>query len=147
MPQGVGMSQGSTNANSQFQRVNPESLAAPIGFSHAVTYQGSKIIFLAGQTALNKNGVIVGNTIVEQFEKVIENLLTVLHEAGGQPDQLAKLTIFSVNPEDYRANAREIGKVWHRLIGRDYPAMTLVGVTRLWDRDALLEIEGFAVLP
>jgi enamine deaminase RidA (YjgF/YER057c/UK114 family) len=51
-----------------------------------------------------------------------------------------------VDPENYRANAREIGKVWQRLVGKDYPAMTLVGVTRLWDIEALVEIEGFAVL-
>lgn len=132
---------------SKFERINPDSLAAPIGFSHAVKYQGNEIVFLAGQTALNKEGVIVGSNIVEQFEKVISNLLVVMNESGVKPENIAKLTIFSVDPENYRENAREIGKIWHRLLGRDYPAMTLVGVTRLWDKDALLEIEGIAVLP
>jgi enamine deaminase RidA (YjgF/YER057c/UK114 family) len=131
---------------STLKRINPESLAAPIGFSHAVTTEGGKLIFLAGQTALNKEGVIVGNGIVEQFEKALSNLLTALSEAGGNPSNLTKLSIFSVDPENYRANAREIGKVWQRLVGKDYPAMTLVGVTRLWDIEALVEVEGFAVL-
>ena len=130
----------------KFDRINPASLAAPIGFSHAVATEGGKLVFLAGQTALNKEGVIVGNGIVEQFEKALTNLLTALREAGGKPSDLAKLSIFSVNPENYRENAREIGKVWQRLVGKDFPAMTLVGVTRLWDIEALVEIEGFAVL-
>ena len=129
-----------------FERINPESLAAPIGFSHAVAVEGKRIVFLAGQTALDKSGVIVGNGIVEQFEKALSNLLTALKESGGTPAQLTKLTIFSVDPEDYRAHAKELGGVWKRLVGRDYPAMTLLGVTRLWDADALVEIEGYAAI-
>ncbi len=129
------------------RRVNPPHLAPPIGFSHAVVAEGSTVVLLAGQTALNADNVIEGTTIVEQFEKVLTNLLAALEAAGGTPDQLAKLTIYSVDPVDYRANAREIGRVWQRLVGKDYPAMTLIGVTRLWDDDALLEIEGTAILP
>lgn len=129
------------------RRINPPELAPPVGFSHAVVAEGSTIVLLAGQTALDSEGRIVGATIVEQFEKVLTNLLAALAAAGGTPDQLAKLTIFSVDPADYRANARDIGAVWQKLVGRDYPAMTLVGVTRLWDDDALVEIEGTAILP
>jgi enamine deaminase RidA (YjgF/YER057c/UK114 family) len=128
------------------RRVNPPDLAPPVGFSHAVVAEGGTIVFLAGQTALNADGVIVGTTILEQFERVMENLLRSLEEAGGTPDQLAKLTIYCVDPTDYRANARELGRIWKRLAGRDYPAMTLVGVTRLWDDDAMIEIEGMAVI-
>jgi enamine deaminase RidA (YjgF/YER057c/UK114 family) len=129
------------------RRINPPELAPPVGFSHAVVAEGSTVVLLAGQTALDGEGRIVGATIVEQFEKVLTNLLAALAGAGGTPDQLAKLTIFSVDPADYRANARDIGAVWHKLVGRNYPAMTLVGVTRLWDDDALVEIEGTAILP
>lgn len=129
------------------RRVNPPDLAPPIGFSHAVVAEGSTIVLLAGQTALNADNVIVGSTIIEQFERALSNLLRSLEAAGGTPAMLGKLTIFSVDPADYRANAREIGAVWKRLVGRDFPAMTLVGVTRLWDDDALIEIEGIAVLP
>lgn len=129
------------------KRINPESLAPPIGFSHAVVAEGSTMVLLAGQTALNADNVIVGATIVEQVEKVLQNLLAALAAAGGNPSQLAKLTIYCVDPVDYRAHSREIGAVWKRLVGRDYPAMTLVGVTRLWDDEALIEIEGTAILP
>ncbi|CAB4587873.1 MAG: RidA family protein [Actinobacteria bacterium] len=127
------------------KKINPETLAPPIGFSHAVIAEG-KNIFLAGQTALNKEGVIVGDTIVSQFEKALINLVTALREAGGTPEDLVKITIFSVDPVDYRAHSREIGKIWQSLLGKNYPAMTLVGVTRLWDDAALVEIEGIACI-
>ena len=128
------------------RRINPPELAPPVGFSHAVIAEGSTLVLLAGQTALNAQGVIVGDTIVEQFERAFGNLLAALAAAGGTPDQLGKLTIYCVDPVDYRSNAREIGGVWKRLAGRDFPAMTLIGVTRLWDDTAMIEIEGIAVL-
>lgn len=124
---------------------NPESLAPPIGFSHAVLGEG-KFIYLAGQTALNKENVIVGSTIVEQFEKALSSLCIALEAAGGAPEDLVKITIFSVDPANYRVHSREIGKVWQRFIGKNFPAMTLVGVTRLWDEEALVEIEGVACI-
>ena len=129
-----------------FERINPENLAAPIVFSHAVAVEGKRIVFLAGQTSMEKSGAIVGNGIVEQFERALSNLLISLKESGGAPSSLTKLTIFSVDPADYRAHAKEIGAVWNRLVGKDYPAMTLVGVTRLWDKEALIEIEGYAAI-
>ena len=90
--------------------------------------------------------MIVGANVVEQFEKALTSLVTALKAAGGTPENLVKITIFSVDPVDYRANSREIGKIWQRLIGKNFPAMTLVGVVRLWDDAALLEIEGVACI-
>lgn len=127
------------------ERVNPPELAEPRGFSHAVVGTGTTI-FLAGQTALDPGGRIVGAGVVEQFEQALANLLTALRAAGGEPGQLASLTVYATDVADYRAHAREIGKVWQRLAGRDYPAMAAVGVTRLWDAEALVEVQGFAVI-
>lgn len=126
-------------------RINPAELAEPKGFSHAVVGRGTTV-FLAGQTALNAEGRIVGDTVVEQFEQALGNLLTALREAGGEPAQLASLTVYITDMDDYRAHAREIGGVWQRLVGRDYPAMAGIGVSRLWDKEALVEVQGFAVL-
>lgn len=126
-------------------RINPPGLAKPKGFSHAVIGRGTTV-FLAGQTALNADGRIVGDTVVEQFEQALSNLLTALREAGGEPAQLASLTVYITDMDDYRAHAREIGGVWQRLVGKDYPAMAGIGVARLWDKEALVEVQGFAVL-
>lgn len=128
------------------ERINPPELGAPKGFSHAVVGAG-RTVFLAGQTALDERGVIVGSTVVEQFERALTSLLTALRAAGGGPEHLASLTVYIVDMDDYKAHSREIGGVWRRLVGQDYPAMAGIGVNRLWDADALVEVQGFAVLP
>ena len=125
--------------------VNPPELGKPSGFSHAVVGSG-RVVFLAGQTALDASGSMVGDTVVEQFEKAMSNLLLALDAAGGKPSDLASLTIYIVDMEDYRANARGIGGVWKRLVGNSYPAMAGIGVARLWDAEALVEVQGYAVL-
>jgi enamine deaminase RidA (YjgF/YER057c/UK114 family) len=126
-------------------RINPESLAKPSGFSHAVVGRGTAV-FLAGQTGTDGSGAIVEGGVVAQFEQALANLLTALEEAGGTPDRLASLTIYIVDMDDYRAHSREIGAVWKRLAGTEYPAMAGIGVARLWDVDALVEVQGLAVL-
>ena len=128
------------------ERVNPPSLAVPSGFAHAVVAHGGRVVFLAGQTALDRAGTIVGSTVAEQFEQALANLLTALDAAGGQPADLASLTVYAVDLADYRAHGREIGAVWRRLVGRDYPAMAAIGVSRLWDEAALVEVQGHAVI-
>jgi len=128
------------------ERVNPPELAAPSGFAHATIAAGGRLVFLAGQTALDRDGSVVGGSVTEQFEVALGNLLTALDAAGGQPTDLASLTIYAVDLEDYRTHGREIGAVWRRLAGRDYPAMAAIGVSRLWDPAALVEIQGFAVV-
>lgn len=128
-------------------RVNPPELAKPSGFTHAIVATGGKLVFLAGQTAQGPDGRIVGKgDVVAQFEQALSNLLTALAGAGGTPDQLAKLTIYAVDPGDYRKQVEAIGMVWRWLVGSTYPAMALIGTTRLWDADALVELEGIAVL-
>lgn len=128
------------------KRVNPPSLARPSGFSHAVVATGTTV-HLAGQTALDASGRMVGDGIVAQFEQALSNLLTALDAAGGSPEHLVALTVYIVDMDDYRAHAREIGAVWKRLVGSEYPAMAGIGVSRLWDADALVEVQGTAVLP
>jgi len=128
------------------EQVNPPELAKPSGFSHAVVAEG-RVIFLAGQTAIDQSGAVVGiDDVVTQFEVALGNLLTALRAAGGTPEQLTSLTIYVTELEDYRDNGGAIGSVWRRLVGRSYPAMAAVEVPRLWDEDALVEIQGFAVI-
>ncbi|MEV6834699.1 RidA family protein [Streptomyces sp. NPDC051133] len=129
------------------ERVNPPELSPPTGFSHAVVAAGSRVVFLAGQTALDTDGKVTGATLVEQFEKALGNLLTALRAAGGTPADLARVTVYATDVAAYREHARELGRIWRESAGRDYPAMAVVGVVRLWDERALVELDGFAVLP
>ncbi|MFD7431919.1 RidA family protein [Streptomyces sp. NPDC059818] len=131
---------------SPIRRINPVELSPPAGFSHAVTATGSQLVFLAGQTALDQRGDIVGSTLPEQFATALTNLLAALRAAGGAPADLARVTVYATDVADYRANAAELGRIWRRLAGRDYPAMAVIGAARLWDEQALVEIDGVAVL-
>ncbi|MFF7788216.1 Rid family hydrolase [Streptomyces sp. NPDC007991] len=128
------------------ERVNPPGLCPPAGFSHAVVASGSRVVFLAGQTALDGDGKVTGATLPEQFEKALANLLTALAAAGGTPSDLARVTVYATDVAAYRAHAPELGRLWRKLAGRDYPAMAVVEVVRLWDEEALVELDGFAVL-
>ena len=127
------------------ERINPTDLAQPSGFSHAVIARGTTI-HLAGQTGMDASGAIVGGGVVAQFEQALSNLLAALRAAGGQRDGIAALTVYIVDMDDYRAHAREIGEIWKRLVGTEYPAMAGIGVSRLWDPEALVELQGYAVL-
>jgi enamine deaminase RidA (YjgF/YER057c/UK114 family) len=125
------------------ERINAEALARPSGFTHAVAVTGERLVFLSGQTAQDQNGRIVGEGVVEQFEHALANLLAALSAAGG--GDLVDLTIYIVDMDDYKAHRRRIGAVWRRLVGTEYPATAGVGVARLWDAEALVELSGVAV--
>ncbi|MCF6522698.1 RidA family protein [Streptomyces sp. JJ36] len=127
-------------------RLNPADLAPPAGFSHAVTATGSRIVFLAGQTALDETGQVTGADLPAQFDRALGNLLTALRAAGGTPADLARVTVYTTDVAGYRDHARELGRIWRAHAGRDYPAMALIGVVRLWDEEALVELDGVAVL-
>ena len=128
------------------ERINPEELARPSGFSHAVSVPAGGMVFLAGQIGMDRDGKVAAGGVVPQFERALGNLLTALAAAGGQPDDLVSLTIYLIDVEDYQAHGKEIGAVWRRLAGTGYPAMAGVGVTRLWLPGALVEIQGIAVV-
>ncbi|QOV34934.1 RidA family protein [Streptomyces ferrugineus] len=129
------------------ERVNPPDLSPPAGFSHAVVATGSRVVFLAGQTALDTDGKVTGDTLPEQFERALTNLLAALTAAGGTPADLARVTVYATDVAAYRTRAAELGRIWRELAGRDYPAMAVVEVVRLWDEAAMVELDGFAVLP
>ena len=128
------------------ERINPAELARPSGFSHAVAVTGSRMVFLAGQVGMDRDGTVVGGGVVAQFERALANLLTALAAAGGRPGDLVSLTIYIVDLADYQARGKEIGAVWRRLAGTEYPATAGVGVTRLWDPEALVELQGIAAV-
>jgi len=125
--------------------INPASLPKPSGFAHGML--AGNTVFLGGQTALDKDMNIVPGGIIEQFTQAFSNVLTTLREAGGQPEDLVNVTIYLTDVEDYMANGREIGRIWREMAGSQYPAMAGIGVTRLWQKEALIEIQGIAVIP
>jgi enamine deaminase RidA (YjgF/YER057c/UK114 family) len=117
--------------------VNPSELPEPVGFSHAVVAGGT--VYLGGQTG-------EGASIVEQFDSAARKLVTALRAAGGEPDGLVSLVVYTTDIEEYRASTRELGEAWRRHFGRRYPAMALIGVSALLEPEARVELMGVAVL-
>ncbi len=124
--------------------INSRDLAAPVGFSHAV--RAGDTVYLAGQTAQDRDGAIVGTSIVEQFDVAAGNLVTALRAAGGEPEDLVSLQVFVTTVAEYKQSLMALGHVWRRHFGRRYPAMGLFGVTELYDPAAKVELMGVAVV-
>jgi enamine deaminase RidA (YjgF/YER057c/UK114 family) len=128
----------------QIRRINPDMLAKPSGFTHAVCY--GDVVYLAGQTAMDAEGRIVAGGIVEQFRQALTNLLEALRAAGGGPADLLSVRIYLLDIPEYQAHGKQIGQIWRELAGTTYPAMTGIGVATLWQPEALIEIEGVAAI-
>ncbi len=128
--------------------VNPEELGAPSGYSHGVVAPaGGRLLFVAGQIGWDRVGRLAGPGFTAQFERALANVVAVVEAAGGGPDDLARLTIYVADREEYRAELAEVGRVYRRLMGRHYPAMALLEVQALLETGARVEIEATAVLP
>jgi enamine deaminase RidA (YjgF/YER057c/UK114 family) len=133
-------------SHAEHEIVTSPDLPAPVGYAHAVIAAPGRTVHLGGQTAQALDGTIFGSTIVEQFDLAARNLVTALHAAGGQPDDLVSLQVFVTDLGGYRASMRELGSVWRTHFGRRYPAMAVLGVTGLFDPSAMVELVGVAVI-
>ena len=127
--------------------ISPKSLAPPSGYTPGVLTTGGRMLFLAGQTGMDATGAIGAPAdMAAQFAQALANLQVVVAEAGGQMTDIVKLTIFVTDKATYRAQLEPIGAAYRAVFGKYYPAMTLVEVRSLYDDQALVEIEGVAVL-
>ncbi|HET6976226.1 MAG TPA: RidA family protein [Pyrinomonadaceae bacterium] len=131
-----------------FTLINPDGLGAPSGYSHGlVADAGGKLVFIAGQIAWNKQQQIVSDDFVEQFDRALANVVTVLSAAGGKPEHITRLVIYVTDKVEYRNRTREVGQRYRKHLGKHFPAMVLVQVAGLLDDAAKVEIECMAVLP
>lgn len=127
--------------------VTAPGLAEPVGFAHAVVAAPGRTVYLGGQTAQGIDGAIVGESIVEQFDVAAGNVVTALAAAGGTPDHLVSLVVYTTVVPEYRSALKELGPLWRKHFGRHYPAVALLGVAALFDDDAKIELVGTAVVP
>jgi len=128
--------------------INPESLGAPSGYSHGVLADANgKLLFISGQIAWNEKQKIVSDDFVEQFDRALANVVTVIRDAGAQPQHLVRLVVYVTNKIEYRARTREVGERYRKYMGKHFPAMVLVEVAGFLDDLAKVEIEGMALIP
>lgn len=128
--------------------INPEELGAPSGYSNgALMPPGASVLFVAGQVGWDHEQNIVAGGFLAQFEQALQNVLTVVREAGGRPEHLGRITLYVTDKSEYLADLPGLGKIYRRLMGRHFPAMTLVEVQALLEPGARIEIEATAAIP
>jgi enamine deaminase RidA (YjgF/YER057c/UK114 family) len=128
--------------------VNPESLGAPKGWNHGVLAPpNGRLLFVAGMAGWTANLPGAPPGFLAQFARALDQVLTVVRAAGGEPSDVARMTIYVTDLAEYRAELRALGDAWRERFGRHYPAMALLEVRGLVDGGARVEIEATAVLP
>lgn len=130
-----------------FERVNPEELGPPRGWTNGMLGSpGGRILFVAGQDAANPDGEVTTDDFIEQFDIAMGKTMAVLREAGGDAKSVGRMTIYVTDLDAYRDDRKRIGEVYRRHMGRHFPAMALMEVSRLVDPRGQVEIEATAVI-
>ena len=130
-----------------FTLINPESLGAPRGYSNGVLAgANANFLFIAGQVAWDQQQRIVSDDLVEQFDRALANVITVVTEAGGKANQIARLVLYVTDKNEYRDRMKEIGEHYRARMGKHFPAIVLVEVAGLLEDRAQIEIEGIAII-
>jgi enamine deaminase RidA (YjgF/YER057c/UK114 family) len=125
----------------------PEGWAPPIGYANGIEAPAGRVVFIAGQVGWNDAQRFESEELVPQFEQALKNVLAVLAQAGGVPEHICRMTAYCTDKPAYLAGRRELGRIWRRLMGTHYPAMTMIFVSALLDEPGKIELEATAVLP
>ena len=128
-------------------RVNPEELGPPRGWTNGMLAPaGGRVLFVAGQDAANPDGEVVTDDFVEQFDLALHKTLLIVGEAGGDARSIGRMTVYVTDLDGYREARKQIGEIWRARMGKHFPAMALVEVSRLVDPRGKVEIEATAVV-
>ena len=126
--------------------VQPDGWKEPKGYANGVLAQGATL-YIGGQIGWNEDQVFVAKDFVGQMEQALKNIAAVLDASGGKPEHLTRLTWYVTDKQEYLAKQREVGRAYRDVLGKNFPAMTMVVVSALVEDEALLEIEATAVIP
>lgn len=130
-----------------WEGINPDELGPPKGWTNGMLAPaGGRILLVAGQDAATAEGIVEEEDFVRQFDLALAKTLMVVHNAGGDPASIGRMTVFVTDLDAYRESRKAIGEVWRARMGRHYPAMALVEVSRLVDPLGKVEIEATAVI-
>jgi len=131
---------------SDFKILQPRAWAAPKGYVNGIVAEG-RYVFIAGQIGWNAQAKLVSHDFVAQVEQALSNIVEILREAGGGPHQLVRLKWYLTSKSEYTTRQKEIGETYRRVVGRHFPAMTVVVVRALLEEGAKVEIEATAIIP
>lgn len=125
----------------------PSGWAPPIGYANGIAVPSGRMVFIAGQVGWDENQVFQSEDLAPQFEQALKNILAVLAKAGGGPQHICRITAFCIDKPAYLAVRSELGRIWRRLMGTHYPAMSMIFVADLLDTPGKIELEATAVIP
>ncbi|MBE7417893.1 MAG: RidA family protein [Ideonella sp.] len=125
----------------------PAGWDKPIGYSNGIAVEGGRVVFLAGQVGWDAQQRFHSEQIVPQFEQALRNVLDVLAQAGGRPEHICRITAYCCDKPAYLAARPELGAIWRRLMGKHFPAMSMIFVSDLLDSPGKIELEATAVVP
>lgn len=125
----------------------PEGWAPPIGYANGIAAPAGRIVFIAGQVGWDARQKFHSEEIAPQFEQALKNVLAVLAEAGGRPEHICRMTAYCCDKPAYLAARPQLGKIWRTLMGKHYPAMSMIFVSDLLDSPGKIELEATAVVP
>jgi enamine deaminase RidA (YjgF/YER057c/UK114 family) len=126
--------------------IRPDGWPRPRGYAHAIAAAGTTV-FISGQVGWDETGAFTATNLPGQVRRALENVVAILAEAGGRPEHVARMTWYVIDKRDYVANAAAIGAAYRAVMGKHYPAMSVVEVSALLEDQALVEIEATAVVP
>lgn len=127
--------------------LQPSHWRRPAGYSNGVEVPEGRIVFVAGQVGWNAAQQFESPEIAPQFEQALANVLAVLAEAGGRPEHICRMTAYCCDKPAYLAARPNLGRIWRRIMGAHYPAMSMIFVADLLDSPGKIELEATAVIP
>ena len=127
--------------------LHPPGWAKPIGYSNGIAVSGGRVVFVAGQVGWDAQQRFASDDIVAQFDQALRNVLEVVARAGGRPEHVCRITAYCCDRDAYLAARPKLAEVWRTLMGRHYPAMSMIFVADLLDRPGTIELEATAVVP
>lgn len=132
-------------ATKKLSVVHPHGWPAAKGYANGIVVRGSTL-FVAGQIGCSPEGVVAPGGIAAQFALALDNVIAVVRAAGGEPADIARMTVYVTDMEAYRQARRSIGEAWRARLGKHFPAMALVAVAALVEPAAVVEIEAVAAV-
>lgn len=125
--------------------ISPDEWAPAKGYANGVLSADGHL-FVGGQIGWTADQVFETHDFIGQMEQTLRNILAVVEAAGGTAESITRLTWFVIDKKEYAARQSEVGAVYRRVLGRHFPAMTMVVVAGLVEDEALIEIEATAVI-
>ncbi len=123
--------------------VNPPDWAKPKGYANGIAVDGARL-YVGGQIGWTKDQVFESHDFVGQLRQALSNIVEIVRAAGGKPSDIVRLTWFITDKKEYMARQREVGEAYRAVMGRHFPAMSVIVVSGLIEDEALLEIEATA---